>query len=86
MIGTAVLWHAIKGTYKASEKSDEEFSQNHVPSIRHYYTRRICGYKWDWADGEPLPKVTVRPELIQQGSALLEEEEDRARRRAQGLE
>jgi len=27
----------------------------------------ICNYKWSWKEGEPLPQVNVRPELIRLG-------------------
>jgi hypothetical protein len=50
-------------------------SQNeHVATTRHFYECRICGYKWDWSAGEPVPEVTRRPELIEQGSRLLSAE------------
>lgn len=41
----------------------------------HYkYHCNICGYKWEWHEGQPRPKVNVRPDLIAQGEQRLEEE------------
>lgn len=34
----------------------------------------ICGYKWTRRADEPLPQVTVRPDLIAKGEQRLEEE------------
>jgi len=36
-------------------------------TIYNYYCQ-ICGYRWSWRAGDPLPQVTVRPDLIAKGS------------------
>ena len=41
----------------------------------------ICGYKWNWKEGDPLPQVTVRPDLIHMGEKKLQKEEEAGRRR-----
>lgn len=33
----------------------------------------LCGYRWEWQQGTPYPKVNVRQDLIAQGEQLLEE-------------
>ena len=40
---------------------------------RYYHTCWLCGYKWNRGSGEPLPKVTLRPDLITKGEQRLEE-------------
>ena len=34
----------------------------------------LCGYRWSWRPGTPLPNVQVRPELIAKGEQKLAEE------------
>jgi hypothetical protein len=51
----------------------------------HYYSRThhiclLCGYRWEQRDGQPAPKIHVRPDLIAMGAKRLEEEEDARRR------
>ena len=48
---------------------------------KYYYTCLLCGYKWSRREDEPLPPVTVRPDLIIKGEQKLEEEERERRRR-----
>ena len=45
------------------------------------YTCIICGYKWRWKDGDPMPLITVRPDLIHMSEKKLQEEEEARRRR-----
>jgi hypothetical protein len=48
----------------------------------------LCGYEWSRREDEPLPPVTVRPDLIAKGEQKLEEEreeEERRRRDAGGM-
>ena len=37
----------------------------------HFYQCILCGYEWQWIEGEPLPQVTVRPDLIAKGEERL---------------
>ncbi len=43
--------------------------------IYNYYCY-LCGYKWSWETGTPLPKVDVRPDLILAGEQRLKEERE----------
>jgi hypothetical protein len=40
----------------------------------YHYTCSLCGYKWPWRTGEPLPPVQIRPDLIAKGEERLEQE------------
>lgn len=46
------------------------------------YLCELCGYKWLHIPGTPLPTVTVRPELIREGTEKLAQDEQRAREAA----
>lgn len=35
---------------------------------RYYCCCQLCGNNWNWLEGEPLPMVHVRPDLIQRGA------------------
>lgn len=50
----------------------------------YHHTCLLCGYEWRRREGEPLPPVTVRPDLIAKGDQRLREEEaeEQARRTA----
>lgn len=68
---------------------DDEFKKKHAQFIamtieQHTYNCVLCGYHWSWAEGDARPDVTIRSDLIQKGEQRLREEE-RARRRQQGL-
>ncbi len=39
------------------------------------YQCNLCGYKWEWQHGQPLPKVKVQPDLIAKGEKLLAEKQ-----------
>lgn len=45
-----------------------------------YCACQLCGYRWSWSPGTPLPSVNVRPDLIKAGEQRLREEEERRRR------
>jgi hypothetical protein len=47
----------------------------------YHYRCYLCGYEWSRREDEPLPPVTVRPDLIAKGAQKLEEEERERRRR-----
>lgn len=49
------------------------------------YYCKLCGYRWEWRKGAPPPKVSVRPDLIQQGEQRLEEERRQQQRDAEAL-
>jgi hypothetical protein len=36
---------------------------------------QLCNHKWQWTPGQPLPEVTVRPDLIAAGEKRLRKEE-----------
>jgi hypothetical protein len=46
----------------------------------HQFNCLLCGYRWEWREGEPWPEVQVRPELIARGTQKLEEEEEERKR------
>jgi uncharacterized integral membrane protein len=48
---------------------------------KYYHTCLLCGYEWKRWEDEPLPPVTVRPDLIVKGDQKLEEEREEERRR-----
>lgn len=39
------------------------------------YHCNLCGYDWQWREGQTRPKVKVKPDLIAKGAKKLEEEE-----------
>lgn len=43
----------------------------------------ICGYRWEWQEGQSWPKVKVNPELLVKGAQRLKEEEEAERQRQQ---
>jgi hypothetical protein len=67
------VWAATVLTIVAREA--RKLPQHKLMAV-HHFECAICGYRWSWADGEPLPPVTVRPDLISKGSQRLQEEED----------
>jgi hypothetical protein len=48
----------------------------------HHFTCILCGYRWDWQEGQPWPKVHVDPDLIAKGEQRLAEEERRRQEEA----
>lgn len=50
------------------------------------YACLLCGYRWEWHQGDPLPSVTVRPDLIQKGEQRLQAEEEERRKREEALQ
>jgi hypothetical protein len=46
----------------------------------------ICGYNWDWYIGNPLPTVTVQPNLIAKGELRIQEEQEEERKRQRDME
>ena len=56
-------WSAWK-SFQKREKSGEIVSKSKTVTIGYNYTCNICGNHWTWNIGTPLPKVTVRPDLI----------------------
>lgn len=47
------------------------------------YTCLICGYRWEWQEGQPWPKANINPDLLAMGAQRLAEEEEAERRRQQ---
>jgi hypothetical protein len=47
------------------------------------YRCNLCGYNWQWREGQPRPKVKVKPGLIAKGEQRLEEEEEQRRKQQQ---
>lgn len=47
-----------------------------------YYTFSclLCGYQWEWREGQQWPKVKVNPDLIAKGAQKLEQEEEQRRK------
>lgn len=54
-------------------KNATEQRKNLTYDLFHYYCN-LCGYRWTWREGSPIPEVNVRPDLIAQGEQRLEEE------------
>ena len=48
----------------------------------HHFTCILCGYHWDWQEGQSWPKVHVDPDLIAKGEQRLKEEERRRQEEA----
>jgi hypothetical protein len=67
------VWAAFVLTVVAREA--RKLPQRKLMAV-HHFECALCGYSWSWAEGEPLPPVTVRPDLISKGSQRLQEEED----------
>lgn len=44
------------------------------------YHCNLCGYDWQWREGQPRPKVSVQPDLIEKGEQRLQEEDERRRK------
>jgi hypothetical protein len=51
---------------KIKEKAQrgEKRRMNRPVAIGYHYHCTICGNKWTWFKGDPIPQVTVRPNLI----------------------
>lgn len=49
---------------------------------KYYYACHLCGYEWSRREDEPLPPVTLRPDLILKGEQRLREEAEEWARRA----
>ena len=43
----------------------------------YHFTCDLCGYRWDWVEGTPLPEIHIRPDLIAKGEQRLAEERRR---------
>lgn len=52
------------------------FQRTEMKKIGEYFnfTCLLCGYRWEWREGQPWPKVKVNPDLIAKGAQKLEEE------------
>ena len=48
----------------------------YLASYGYDYKCIICGYKWRWKGGDPMPLITVRPDLIHMDEKKLQEEEE----------
>lgn len=53
------------------------FSNTNAKIIGKYYESHclLCGYRWNWQEGQSMPKVIVNSDLIAKGAQRLEEEE-----------
>lgn len=71
--------------YMMASKKRTNVQQDDPAILSYDHTCQICGYKWNWVVGTPKPEVQVRPDFIQKAAERLEEEE-RQRRRQQGLQ
>jgi len=49
-----------------------QISKEAITGYRYYCN--ICGNRWQWDVGTSLPRVTLRPDLIQKGEQRLEDE------------
>jgi len=45
----------------------------------------LCGYSWNWRQGQPVPKVKANPDLIAKGTQKLEQEEEQRQKDAAAL-
>jgi len=59
-----------------------EFRYQTRTGIYHKYSCNLCGYKWEWLPGKPLPRVHINPDLITKGEQRLAREEEERRRQA----
>jgi hypothetical protein len=57
------FWSAHK-TKQARKRAHNYFS----------FSCNLCGYKWQWREGTPLPKVKVQPDLIAAGAIRWEQQ------------
>lgn len=75
------LWIIVKGPAVAKQASVGEFYTNTTELISKTfaYTCQLCGYKWSWTTGTPLPTVTVRSDLMEKGEQRLRAEEEAMR-------
>jgi hypothetical protein len=60
---------------QAKERAYDQFNQAEKRADKYFnFFCDLCGYKWEWREGTPLPKVKVQPDLIAAGSKRLEQE------------
>jgi len=59
--------------------------RNPLKVIGYHYACQLCGYRWIWNTGTPLPKVRVNHDLITRGAQRLEEEAEEERKRQEAL-
>ena len=63
------------------------FSSTQLKQVGKYYqfSCLLCGYSWEWREGQPWPKVKANPDLIAKGAQRLEEEDEEERKRQEAL-
>ncbi len=59
--------------YMIPRSMSQKTKRVRIGQIYNYYCY-LCGYKWSWTSGTSLPKVNIRPDLIEQGNQRLEAE------------
>jgi hypothetical protein len=52
--------------------------------IEYNFTCSLCGCEWSWKQGQPWPKIEVRPDLIAAGEQRLADEAKQRLRDAEG--
>jgi hypothetical protein len=50
------LWFTIRQLIQPRHLQNE-----HVPTTRHFFECRSCGYKWDWSAGQPVQRSPADP-------------------------
>jgi len=68
LLGSGVLW-LMRFWYMRT-------SSRPVEDVVYSYCCWICGYRWNWQSGTPLPVVNVRPDLIAKGEQRLRAEQE----------
>jgi len=77
IVGAAVCLVPLMGLLVFSAKS-----RSIVVATIYHFGCSLCGYRWSWEKGTPIPQANVKPDLIATGARKLEEEERRRQEEA----
>jgi hypothetical protein len=68
-----IMMITVDGSSSKGPEPTIENPNRHITSYNN--SCNLCGYAWTWRPGTPRLPVQHRPDLIQRGNALLEEQE-----------
>jgi hypothetical protein len=67
LMSTVFILLFFWGTYKFNKREKRAWNL-------YKYECKLCGYQWEWREGQPRPTVNVRPDLIEKGEQRLEQQ------------